>query len=104
MCESPSTMTAFDAGLRATLLARATKHRGIRAACRAGVVLWDAVAQVDRDNRGFLSQHLVSGWVGADLVGRGGAPDPRSGEVGSGSWSLQVLSCSFFEGIVCVSQ
>ena len=74
MCESPSTTrTAFDAGLRATLLARAHQHRGIRAACRAGVVLWDAVAQLDRDNQTFLSQHLVFRWLGADLVGRDGA-------------------------------
>jgi hypothetical protein len=59
--------------LRAKLLARATRHRGIRAACRAGEVLWDAVEEVDRDNQTFLSQHLVSGWLGADLVGRDGA-------------------------------
>jgi hypothetical protein len=59
--------------LRAKLLARATQHRGIRVAYRAGEVLRDAVAELDRDNQTFLSQHLVSGWLGADLIGRDGA-------------------------------
>jgi hypothetical protein len=66
-------MTALDPGLRAALLARVIRHRGIRAAYRAGEVLRDAVEEVDRDNQTFLSQHLVSGWLGADLVGREGA-------------------------------
>jgi hypothetical protein len=45
LCEStPPTRTARDPGLRAKLLARAHKHRGIRAAFRAGVVLCSAVA------------------------------------------------------------
>jgi hypothetical protein len=59
--------------LRAKLLVRANKHRGIRAAFRAGVVLRSAVAEVDRDNGVFLSQQLVAGWLGADLVGFDGA-------------------------------
>ncbi len=64
---------ALDPGLRAKLLTRARKHQGIRAACFAGVVLWSAVEEVDRDNRTFLSQHLISRWLGADLVGVDGA-------------------------------
>ena len=64
--ESTSTMTPLDPGLRAKLLTRSKKHRGIRAACLAGAVLWSAVEEVDRDNRAFLSQQLVSRWLGAD--------------------------------------
>ena len=59
--------------MRAELLARANKHRGIRAACLAGVVLWSAVEELDRGNRAFLSRHLVSRWLGGDLVGLDGA-------------------------------